>query len=154
MQQTMSHFRNHPWQLLWRPSFGSRSSSTPNTKGTLLAPALPVQVGAGKALDGGTARSLLAGTSSGKQVTDMLGFALEGQVCLSAVHFQTKCLLQKAAKDAGHCWAQHHPGSPTGAAAAHSFQRHSSAPVTPWQREQHSSALTGVEPWSSPQDTP
>lgn len=53
----MSHFRNHPWQLLWRPSFGSRSSSTPNIAGTLLAPALPMQVGAGKAVDGGTTRS-------------------------------------------------------------------------------------------------
>lgn len=53
----MSHFRNHPWQLLWRPSFGSRSSSTPNIAGTSLAPALPMQVGAGKAVDGGTTRS-------------------------------------------------------------------------------------------------
>lgn len=66
-----------------------------------------------------------------KQVINTLGCALKARVCLSAVYFHTKCLLQQAAKEAGWCWA-------LGSALPGKPQRCSSS-SSPWAEAQPSS---------------
>lgn len=91
------------------PSFGSTSSSTPNTEGMSLAPALPVQVGAGRGWRHSQKLVHWDKLRTKMQVI-ALGFALKVQVCLPAVCSQTTCLLQKGCQRWG--WAQHCPGAP------------------------------------------